>query len=197
MVSKTGVRLGCPGVRALLPAVMLAMSSLIATTLSGPAVGGAEPDAEAGHAAPAAAKPTVTGKLQHLGPTEAASILGRVVHGPTGQDIGRVIDVLVDRAGHPRAAVIDFGGFMGVGSRKVAVAWHLLRFAPTEKNKVITLKLTPDQIKAAPEYKPGKNPVVVTALPVPQGGEHPASPQTAPPAPPPSASPVAAAPGRN
>lgn len=110
-----------------------------------------------------------TGKVQHLAPTEAASILGRPVRGPDGHDIGRIVDALVDQAGHPRAAVIDFGGFMGVGTRKIAVDWHLLHFTPGDLDKPITLELTPDQIKAAPEYKNGGTPTVVTAPAVKPG----------------------------
>ena len=65
------------------------------------------------------------------------------------------------RAGHVRAAIIDFGGFLGVGSRKIAVDWNALRFHPdSAKRDVITLELTRDQVKAAPEYK-DKQPVVV------------------------------------
>src|SRR6266849_2785320 len=37
-------------------------------------------------------------------------------------------DVLVDRSGIVRAAVIDFGGFLGVGSRKIVVDWNALHF---------------------------------------------------------------------
>jgi sporulation protein YlmC with PRC-barrel domain len=92
---------------------------------------------------------------------EVQSILGRQVVSSAGEDMGRVIDVVVDRNGQARAAVIDFGGFLGVGSRKIAVDWSLLRFVPTgNKNDRISLDLTRDQVKAAPEYKEGK-PVVV------------------------------------
>ena len=60
-----------------------------------------------------------------------------------------------------RAAIIDFGGFLGVGSRRIAVDWNALRFRPdSAKRDVITLELTRDQVKAAPEYK-DKQPVVV------------------------------------
>ena len=72
---------------------------------------------------------------------------------PDGKDIGRLVDVLVGQEGQPQAAVIDFGGFMGVGSRKIAVHWSALHFAPGDAKHPITLELTPDQIKAAPEYK--------------------------------------------
>ena len=41
--------------------------------------------------------------------------------------MGRIVDVIVNRSGQVRAAIIDFGGFLGVGSRKVAVEWSALR----------------------------------------------------------------------
>jgi len=60
-----------------------------------------------------------------------------------------------------RAAVIDFGGFLGVGSRKIVVDWNALHFGlVANKGDSITLELTKDQVKAAPEYKEDK-PIVV------------------------------------
>jgi hypothetical protein len=92
---------------------------------------------------------------------DASPILGKGVRSAAGEDMGRLVDVVVDRSGDPRAAIIDFGGFLGVGSRKIAVDWKALRFSPDDpKGDVITLELTRDQVKAAPEYKQG-NPVVV------------------------------------
>jgi sporulation protein YlmC with PRC-barrel domain len=92
---------------------------------------------------------------------DVQSILGRQVLSSAGEDMGRVIDIVVDRNGQVRAAVIDFGGFLGVGNRKVAIDWNALHFAPTgSKYDRITLELTRDQVKAAPEYKDGR-PLVV------------------------------------
>jgi hypothetical protein len=88
---------------------------------------------------------------------EAKGVLGSAVRSATDEDMGRVIDVVVDRSGAPRAAVIDFGGFLGVGSRKIAINWNAMRF---HRADVITLDLTRDQVKAAPQYEQGK-PVVV------------------------------------
>src|SRR5262252_3846502 len=71
-------------------------------------------------------------------------------------------DVVVDREGRPRAAIIDFGGFLGVGSRKIAVDWGVLKFAhDKDKGDVITVELTRDQVKAAPEFKEGSSLVVL------------------------------------
>jgi hypothetical protein len=64
-----------------------------------------------------------------------------------------------------RAAIIDFGGFLGVGSRKIAVDWGALHFPPpTPPNAKITLDLTREQVKAAPEYQEGKPVVVLGSL---------------------------------
>jgi PRC-barrel domain protein len=91
-----------------------------------------------------------------LGAKDAVAILGKNVHSSSGEDMGRLVDVIVDAGGRPRAAIIDFGGFLGVGSRKIAVDWSVLKFAPgDEKGNVITVTLTRDQVKAAPEFKEG------------------------------------------
>jgi hypothetical protein len=91
-------------------------------------------------------------------------ILGKDVRSSAGEDMGRIVDVLVDQAGRVRAAVIDFGGFLGVGNRKVVVDWAALHFAPGDQRDRISLDLTRDQVKQAPEYKPGKPVVVLGAL---------------------------------
>jgi len=92
---------------------------------------------------------------------DVQGILGRQVLSSAGEDMGRVVDIVVDRNGQVRAAVIDFGGFLGVGNRKVALDWNALHFAPTgSRYDRITLELTRDQVKAAPEYKDGR-PLVV------------------------------------
>jgi len=102
-------------------------------------------------------------------PDHATAILGAPVAGPDGKDLGRIIDVLVDGTGQPRAAVIDFGGFLGMGARHIAVSWANLHFTPTAPDKMtITLDLSADQIKAAPAYTDTKPAAVVVARPAPK-----------------------------
>jgi hypothetical protein len=104
-----------------------------------------------------AREPTVTVFDHH----EVQGILGKEVRSAADEDMGRIVDVVVDHDGEVRAAIIDFGGFLGVGSRKIAVAWNALRFLPTaKKGERIALELTRDQVRAAPEFKEDK-PVVV------------------------------------
>ena len=89
-----------------------------------------------------------------IGARDAHGILGREVRSAANEDMGRVVDVIVDRDGTVRAAVIDFGGFLGVGSRRIVVDWKALRFGGVANKKdSITLELNKAQVAAAPEYK--------------------------------------------
>ena len=117
-----------------------------------------------------------------LSPEESEGIIGKSVRSAAGEDMGRIVDVIVTTGTQPRAAVIDFGGFLGVGSRKIAVDWRLLQYSRNGKAWAVTVALNRNQLRVSPEYKPGE-PVVVLGMPAP------------PPAPvAPAAAPVAAAP---
>jgi hypothetical protein len=128
-----------------------------------------EPDKTAAPASSPAAKATPDlpkeaappASVTVIEPAEARGILGRDVRSAAGENMGRIVDVIVDRSGTVRAAVIDFGGFLGVGSRKIVVDWAALHFGQvTNKKESITLELTLEQVKAAPEYKED-TPIVV------------------------------------
>src|SRR5947209_9046765 len=98
----------------------------------------------------AAPPPSVT----VIGARDAHGVLGRDVRSAADEAMGRIVDVIVDRGGQVRAAVIDFGGFLGVGSRKILVDWNALHSGRiANKRDSITLELTKDQVTAAPEYK--------------------------------------------
>ena len=126
-----------------------------------------EPPPAAGTTTPPAAPPPpqVTPEITVLNKHEVEGVLGRDVRSAADEDMGRIVDVLVDRAGQVRAAIIDFGGFLGVGSRRIAVDWGALHFPqPGKPGERIALDLTRDQVKAAPESREGKPVVILGAL---------------------------------
>jgi hypothetical protein len=105
-------------------------------------------------------------------------VLGKEVRSVADENMGRIIDIIVERSGQVRAAVIDFGGFLGVGSRKIAVDWSILRFGSGDRSDRVVVDLTRAQVKAAPEYKEGKQVVVLGAsAAIPPAEPGPASPQ--------------------
>jgi hypothetical protein len=111
---------------------------------------------QANKAAPqeTAKEPAPPPSVTVIGARDAHGILGREVRSAANENMGRIVDVIVDREGTVRAAVIDFGGFLGVGSRKIVVDWNALHFGSVaNKSDSITLELTKEQVTAAPEYK--------------------------------------------
>jgi hypothetical protein len=96
---------------------------------------------------------------------DVEGVLGKEVRSSADENMGRIVNVVVDRNAQPRAAVIDFGGFLGIGSRKLAVDWNLLHFGPAGDGRGrITVDLTADEVRAAPEYKEGKPVVILDGL---------------------------------
>jgi hypothetical protein len=141
------------------PAIAAALlASMLAIPLA-QAENGAVHETPEQPAAPATPEVTILNKH------EVEGILGREVRSSADENMGRIVDVMVDRSGQVRAAIIDFGGFLGVGSRKIAVDWNALHFpSPSKPGGKITLELTRDQVNAAPAYQEGKPIVVLGAL---------------------------------
>jgi sporulation protein YlmC with PRC-barrel domain len=135
------------------------------------------PDAaahDAGEGAPSVTKDGTPATV--IDDREVEGILGKSVRSTAGEDMGRIVDVIVNRDGQVRAAVIDFGGFLGVGSRKIAVDWSALRFPPDGKTDHVIVELTRDQVRLAPEYRPGQPVVVLGAAGAPpEAPENPAT----------------------
>ena len=132
----------------------------------------AEPAKQAEPAKPAEppAKSSATAKsdpptVTVISPDDARGVLGREVRSAADEDMGRIVDIVVDKEGKTRAAIIDFGGFLGVGSRKIAVDWTALKFSTiAKKEDKVSLALTRDQVRAAPEYKDEQSVVVLGAI---------------------------------
>ena len=108
--------------------------------------------------APPAPPAAISNTTDQKPPSAVISVLGKKVFGRDGEDMGRVVDVLADSDGRARAAVIDFGGFLGVGNRRVAVDWHSLQIDPSNAEKPVILGLSREQVNAAPEFKESAHP---------------------------------------
>jgi hypothetical protein len=140
--------------------------------------------------APSPAKPPVSAPATEtpaviVDNNQAQTLLGKPVRSAKGEDLGRVVDVIVDRGGVVQAAIIDFGGFLGVGSRKIAVDWHILHVPDSGPPDKLIADLPRDQLRKAPVYKEGE-PIVILGRTAPA----PPAPAPAPPPPPPSPAPA-------
>jgi len=97
----------------------------------------------------------------------AQTLLGMPVQTSKGEDLGRVVDVVVDRHGDLMAAIIDFGGFLGVGTRKIAIDWRMLHFPQSDGLNKLIADLSHDELRNAPAYK-SNEPIVIMGAPAPK-----------------------------
>jgi hypothetical protein len=75
----------------------------------------------------------------------------------TGQDLGRVEEVLVDRiTGAPTCAVIAFGGFLGTSDRLFAVPWSAL--LPDSATHTYYLRADRHTLRTAPKFSRRQRP---------------------------------------
>ena len=84
------------------------------------------------------------------------SVLGIEVRSADERNIGRIVDLLADVHGGVGAAVIEFGGFLGIGTRKIAIDWSALRFETEEKQLFAILDIPRDQLRDAADFKPDR-----------------------------------------
>jgi hypothetical protein len=127
---------------------------------------------------------TGSADAQALSRKNFKSVLGIEVRSTHQRNIGRIVDLLVNPDGSVKAAVVEFGGFLGIGTRKIAIAWPDLRF-DTEGNQLTAILDIPrDQLRVAKDYKPDA-PVIVTKViePLSPSTEEPPNKVTEPPPP--------------
>jgi len=80
------------------------------------------------------------------------AVKGANVYGPNDSHIGDVAHV--HGSGHAAQAVVDVGGFLGLGAKPVALPLSSLHFMRDEGGKVhATTAMTKDQLKNLPEHK--------------------------------------------
>lgn len=83
----------------------------------------------------------------------ADNLTGATVVGPDGEDIAHVGDILLTEDGQVDAMLIDFGGFLGMGEKRIAVTLDNLDFAANENGDlIIQTDFTREQLEAQPEY---------------------------------------------
>lgn len=119
-----------------------------------------EPAPDSTAQAPATTDDTTTGAIDKSQLTElpageisSEELVGTTVYGADDANIGEIGDVLMSQDGKVDAIVLDVGGFLGVGEKKVAVGMDNLSFM-TDKdgNKYLYTTFTKEQLDAQPAY---------------------------------------------
>lgn len=110
--------------------------------------------------APAAAgdAPMATGSAPEPVPEQgehqvrAQSLLG--VDVTNGQEtIGKISDLVVTEDGQVEAIVVGIGGFLGIGQKRVALAWDSVQMTRQDNERFFVVSATREQLEAMPEFR--------------------------------------------
>jgi hypothetical protein len=146
-------------------AAVLLLVPALAQTPTPPAPSTQTPAAPSAQA-PAAAPSTTTATAENAKPGFIAeqskeqwlaskNLIGAKVGGPDNATVGSINDLLLEKNGNVVAAVIGVGGFLGIGSKNVAVPFKSLELSrdPDGTDK-IAMRFSKDELQQAPDFKP-------------------------------------------
>jgi sporulation protein YlmC with PRC-barrel domain len=87
-------------------------------------------------------------------PLTAEELIGTIAYGPADEHLGAIGDVILGSdASTVEGVIIDFGGFLGIGTKPVAVSIENLRYALDEnRNEYLFVNVTREQLDQAPAY---------------------------------------------
>jgi sporulation protein YlmC with PRC-barrel domain len=84
----------------------------------------------------------------------ASQLIGASVYGSDDASIGEISDVLFDKTGNIEAAVVDVGGFLGIGEKPVGVAFDTLKVREDQNGKLsVMVAATQEQLESAPTFE--------------------------------------------
>ncbi len=90
--------------------------------------------------------PTTTG---HTTAIRASKVIGSDVMSPSGDKIGKVEDVVLDKTTNDiMFAIVGFGGFLGMNEKYHPMPWSMLDYAKDSDGYVVSA--TKEQLERAP-----------------------------------------------
>lgn len=73
------------------------------------------------------------------------------VYNVTGDKLGTIDDLMIDKvSGQVRYAVLEFGGFLGMGADRYPIPWSILKYDTSKDGYVVPLDKA--QLEGAPRY---------------------------------------------
>jgi sporulation protein YlmC with PRC-barrel domain len=87
---------------------------------------------------------------QRDGQELTSDVVGAKVASASGENLGKVADLIVGRDGKVAGAVLSVGGFLGIGDKHVAVPWNALTARGPDQPLVVAMTKT--ELEAAPEF---------------------------------------------
>lgn len=76
---------------------------------------------------------------------------GTSVYNTAGEKLGSIDDLMIDKLnGQVRYAVLEFGGFLGMGTDRYPIPWQMLKYDQSKDGYVVPLDKA--KLERAPKY---------------------------------------------
>ena len=116
------------------------------------------PVAEAKSPAEAGSPNLVVATVKLDGGWRASKLIGASVYDDTNNQVGSVDDLIVAGADKISVAIVSVGGFLGIGSKLVAIPYDHLRYDPNAKDaKVVMPGATKESLNQMPGFTYGSS----------------------------------------
>lgn len=140
---------------AVVTAVSLAVPSLVAAQSTTGQTGTTRDSSTTGAGTAGSTQMRSSGTLDtSISSMTAERLIGRDVYDSTGREIGEIEDIVFNREGRVTAALVDVGGFLGVGQRRVALDLTQVRM---QDDRLVLQTMTRDQMQQLPPYSQGND----------------------------------------
>ena len=92
-----------------------------------------------------------------LGVISSDKVEGTSVYNPDGNKLGSIDDLMIDKwSGQVRYAVLEFGGFLGMGTDRYPIPWKVLTYSNEYGGYVVPLPKA--ALEKAPKYSESQIP---------------------------------------
>jgi sporulation protein YlmC with PRC-barrel domain len=90
----------------------------------------------------------------YTGQVSTSDLLNKSVKSVSGENVGDVNDIRIDKSGKVAAVIVGVGGFLGLGEKNVALPYEQLSFTRgADGALIITADVTKESLQSAPEWK--------------------------------------------
>lgn len=91
--------------------------------------------------------------VQHESEVTSGELIGMPVFSRDGATVGKISQLLIDKDQKVTGAVLSVGGFLGIGTKSVAVPWETLQFEEKGGKQLAVVPMSNDDLAKAPEFK--------------------------------------------
>jgi sporulation protein YlmC with PRC-barrel domain len=83
---------------------------------------------------------------------------GTAVYNEAGDKLGSIDDLMIDKiSGQVQYAVLEFGGFLGMGTDRYPIPWRGLKYSTDKGGYMVPLDKA--KLERAPKYQEGSPPI--------------------------------------